>query len=145
MSKEHHSPKITNTLFLIAINNIGMSVTAKRPGWKWFNKEIQNYCKKWNYTWAVIALESWGAKMKHFVLFWSFDCPANIHLCWHSEDPLVGQNWQAALDWWVFLSILLFVEYFFFDKFNWKYSPRSYNDVSQQAAEFHFSVFRTRQ
>lgn len=42
MSTEHHSPKITGTLLFIAINSIGMYVTAKGSEWKLFNKEIEN-------------------------------------------------------------------------------------------------------
>lgn len=44
-----------------------------------------------------------------------------MHLCWHSEDPSsIVLKWQAALDWWVFASILLFVACFFPDMFNRK-------------------------
>lgn len=63
MSTEHHFPKIEDNLFLLAINDIGMYVTTKGLEWKWFNKEIQNSCKKWNGNLVATALESWGASV----------------------------------------------------------------------------------
>lgn len=95
-------------------------MTAIGSEWKWFNKEIQNSCKKWNCSPAVTALEICGAGMNILFYFWSFDglptciCAVTLRML------LLALEWQTALDWWVFATILLFVANFFLDMFKWK-------------------------